>query len=63
MPDAGPGNDFPVYEFTLGELDAEKAHVETVGERSENLKRFFGDFLLLVGRESREGAEIVKTIG
>ena len=24
MPDAGPGNDFPVYEFTLGELDADE---------------------------------------
>ena len=24
MPDPGPGNDFPVYDFTLGELDADE---------------------------------------
>lgn len=45
------------------DLDANFTHLETVGEWGENFERFTRDFALLVGRKSRESAEIVQAVG
>jgi len=52
-----------VGEGEVGKLDAEATHVEAVGEGCENLEGLEGDFFLLVGRESREGAGVVEAVG
>lgn len=52
-----------IREGDVGHFDAETSHVETVGERGENLEGFFGDFFLFVGRESGESAEVMETVG
>lgn len=52
-----------IRERDISHLDAKAPHVEAVGERGENFKRFFGDFLLFVRREGGESAEIVKAVG
>ncbi len=52
-----------IREGEIGELDAEAAHVETVGEGSENLQSFEGDFFLFVGGKGGKGAGVMETVG
>ena len=52
-----------VGEGEVGELDAEAAHVEALGERGENFEGFFADFFLFFGREGGEGADVVEAVG
>ena len=52
-----------VGEGNVGHFDAKLTHVKSVGERGKNFKRFFGNFLLFVGRKGGKSAEIVKAVG
>ena len=52
-----------IHETGFFDFDTDAAHLETVGEWREDLERFAGDFLLLVGRECAKGAKVMEAIG
>lgn len=52
-----------IHETGFFDFDTDAAHLETVGEWREDLERFAGDFLLLVGWECAKGTKVMKAIG
>ena len=51
-----------IFEAGFFDFDARASHLKAVGEWRKNFERLAGDFLLFFGRESAQGAQIVKAV-
>ncbi len=52
-----------IAEAGLFDFDPDAAHLEAVGKRRKNFERFASNFLLFLGRQSAERAQIVQAVG